>query len=270
MNQSKILRMQSGQAMTEFLVIASLVLVPLFFGVYYLAKYSDIKHATIQASRYAAFERSWDPSSTIKSDAVIQDEVRTRFFSHKQHIHYQDNPAMIGTAEVQLWRQANQGRLLNQYSDVLLTNSQAGNLGGGLLNTIAGIGSSIYGQPNRGITASTVTAPLAEIGHFPAGDPRRLNLRIAATTAIGAGSWSSSGSNSGPNSTCRTVRRGTYTDDLGGLLSPLETVMGWLEDSRLDLGLIKPDIVPPGSLIRDGSTANPQNVPYSQQSGLSC
>ncbi len=47
---------QRGQAMTEFLIVASFVLVPLFLGVPMLAKYIDIKHATIQAARYQAWE----------------------------------------------------------------------------------------------------------------------------------------------------------------------------------------------------------------------
>lgn len=45
-----------GQAMTEFLVSASFVLVPLFLGVSLLAKYIDIKQTAIQAARYQVWE----------------------------------------------------------------------------------------------------------------------------------------------------------------------------------------------------------------------
>ena len=45
-----------GQAMTEFVIAASFVLLPLFVFVPMLAKYIDFKHAAIQAARYQAWE----------------------------------------------------------------------------------------------------------------------------------------------------------------------------------------------------------------------
>lgn len=45
-----------GQAMTEFVIAATFVLVPLFVFVPMLAKYIDFKHASIQAARYQAWE----------------------------------------------------------------------------------------------------------------------------------------------------------------------------------------------------------------------
>lgn len=261
---------QAGQATTEFLVIAAAVLIPLFFGVYYLAKYADMKHATNQASRYAAFERSWDPASQVKTDAVIQDEVRVRFFSHKRDINFQDAPAQIAGAEVQLWRQANQQQLLRQYNDVQLARVAGGSLGGGIQTQVANFGATLFDQTNRGITNSTVTMEVAEVGHFAAADPRRLSLRIASTTAIGAGSWSASGSSSGPNSTCRSVGRANLARLLQPVSSALGSVMSQLESSRLTLGIIRPDLVPAGSLIQNGNTVSPQNVPVAAQSMAEC
>ena len=46
----------TGQATVEFRV-ALRVMVPLFFGMHYFARYSDVKHSAIQASRYMDFER---------------------------------------------------------------------------------------------------------------------------------------------------------------------------------------------------------------------
>lgn len=51
---NKISTNERGQAMTEFLISASFVLVPLFLGISLLGKYIDIKHAGIQAARYQA------------------------------------------------------------------------------------------------------------------------------------------------------------------------------------------------------------------------
>lgn len=49
-------RRQRGQAMTEFVIAATYVLVPLFVAVPMLAKYLDIKQAAVQAARYEAWE----------------------------------------------------------------------------------------------------------------------------------------------------------------------------------------------------------------------
>jgi len=47
---------QRGQAMTEFVIAATYVLVPLFVAVPMLAKYLDIKQTAVQAARYEAWE----------------------------------------------------------------------------------------------------------------------------------------------------------------------------------------------------------------------
>ena len=85
---------QRGQAMTEFLICASFVLVPLFLGISMLAKYIDIKQAAIQSARYEAWEYTvWyaadsemmtgfsavtQPKKTV---SATQAEARRRFFS---------------------------------------------------------------------------------------------------------------------------------------------------------------------------------------------
>lgn len=86
--------------MTETLVTASTVLVPLLLLIPLLGKYIDIKHSTIQAARYEAWEytvwygnNSEKPSGfvdgdgdtlaqPVKSPATVQNESRWRFFSN--------------------------------------------------------------------------------------------------------------------------------------------------------------------------------------------
>ena len=79
---------QAGQALVEFTIAAMTLLVPLFFMISYLAKYHDMQAATIQAARYAAWERTvyfgesdWASGTAQKSDSTIQSEIRNRFFS---------------------------------------------------------------------------------------------------------------------------------------------------------------------------------------------
>lgn len=87
-----------GQAMTEFVVSAAFVLVPLFIIIPILGKYVDMKHMAVQAARYEAWEYTVNyqdmddeqPSNFTsvapsrlpqKSLSRVQDESRRRFFS---------------------------------------------------------------------------------------------------------------------------------------------------------------------------------------------
>jgi hypothetical protein len=77
---------QRGQALAEFTIAAAFVLIPLFLMIPLLGKFMDMKATTIQAARYAAWERTaWygnaDWAAGQKSDAQIQSEVQQRFFA---------------------------------------------------------------------------------------------------------------------------------------------------------------------------------------------
>ena len=77
---------QRGQALTEFIVI-SLVLVPLFLLIPFIAKYQDMAHATEMASRYVAFEAMTlndNAKDGFKSPTQLKEEVARRFFSNAE------------------------------------------------------------------------------------------------------------------------------------------------------------------------------------------
>lgn len=80
--------------MTEFVVVASLVLIPLFVLIPLLGKYIDIKHAGIQAARYQAWEYTvWHKSNDVpdgynssngfpvKTVSQTRSEAQQRFYS---------------------------------------------------------------------------------------------------------------------------------------------------------------------------------------------
>jgi len=84
--------------MTELLITASMVLVPLLLLIPLLGKYIDIKHSTIQAARYEAWEYTvwyngtnngqsddrpdgYPNTQPVKSLTQTQMESRRRFFS---------------------------------------------------------------------------------------------------------------------------------------------------------------------------------------------
>lgn len=70
---------EDGNALTEFLVISG-VLVPAFLVMPMLGKLSDIQHSTVQASRYAVWEKTLE-GAEAKSDEQLSQEVRVRFLS---------------------------------------------------------------------------------------------------------------------------------------------------------------------------------------------
>ncbi len=85
-------RRQRGQAMTEFTVAAGLVLIPAFLLIPLLGKYIDMRHSTIQAARYEAWEYTvWHASDTppdgftqtlpVKDAGALQREAHRRFLS---------------------------------------------------------------------------------------------------------------------------------------------------------------------------------------------
>jgi len=109
----RALRPSSGQALVEFLIAATLVLIPMFLIVPLLGKYMDLKATAIQAARYAAWERTvWfghaDWAAGQKTDLQVQREIQRRFFSDTATVKLQSNDGNAtgwgGTGPKPLWR----------------------------------------------------------------------------------------------------------------------------------------------------------------------
>lgn len=109
-------RDQRGTALTEF-VIVMLFFTPILVGMPLIAKYADIKSKTIEASRYAAWERTvWSDRSARRNDGQLEvfksaDDIRAeidrRFFGNPvQGLH--DGSATIN----HMWRNRNGDFLL--------------------------------------------------------------------------------------------------------------------------------------------------------------
>jgi Flp pilus assembly protein TadG len=64
-------RAQQGQAMVEFIVAALFFLVPLFLAIAAFGKFTDVRHTTTMAARYAAWERTvWYDDAGTEFDAI--------------------------------------------------------------------------------------------------------------------------------------------------------------------------------------------------------
>jgi hypothetical protein len=257
-------RYSSGQSTVEF-IIACLVMIPLFVGIYYFARYSDIKSSAIQASRYAAFERTWDPTSNIKSDDVLKEEVRARFFTKIEKINYQDTPAGAVTS-VPLWVDVKGSNLITNHSGIVSKSDPAGKLQADPVGSILdGLNSLYFQLPSGGMIKSQVNVPLANIGHF---EPlKSINITLPAATAIGSGSWNAAGAK-GADSVCDRALRPVLSRyfDVGSIVS---FAMSLFEQSELKFGIMLPDYVPPGS-VRTNNSPGPSSTPLPSQAWNPC
>lgn len=86
---------QRGAALTEFIVIALFVLVPLYLAVQALGKFADVRHTANNAARYAAWEKTvWHEEAMSdfanfnapnqKSAAAIHNEMMVRVFNDRK------------------------------------------------------------------------------------------------------------------------------------------------------------------------------------------
>lgn len=117
-------RLQRGQSLVEALV-ATVALLPLLFAVPLIAKYQDIRHAAVSASRTAAFECSVRPEVCVEPQtrAVLADGLRRRHFArHDRDLLSNDSPvdSAAPSERNRFWVGRSGDPLLAGFSDVSL------------------------------------------------------------------------------------------------------------------------------------------------------
>ncbi|VAW93634.1 hypothetical protein MNBD_GAMMA23-663 [hydrothermal vent metagenome] len=113
-------RQQQGQAIAEFNVTAVFLLVPLFILVPLLGKYIDMKHTSVQAARYMAWERTvwfeeapkYTSTAAVKSTFILEKETISRVFGDTDKLVSASDSAGLGSDEVNLLWKDNAGRQL--------------------------------------------------------------------------------------------------------------------------------------------------------------
>jgi hypothetical protein len=111
-----------GQALVELLV-ALIAIVPLYFGVVWLAKVLDLQQAAIAAARSLAFECTVRPAACADAGEhpALAHEVRRRFFS-AQDVALRSDETATGTvpagASNAFWTDRQGARMLERYEDI--------------------------------------------------------------------------------------------------------------------------------------------------------
>ncbi|MDO4904526.1 MAG: hypothetical protein Q4A16_03085 [Lautropia sp.] len=113
---------QSGQAMTETLVIAAAVL-PFLLAVPLLAKYQDIRHASVAASRTVAFECATRPQYCADGQVAHEmvDRIRRRHFGRQDiDLHSHDTVVNqdVDQESHRFWRNPDGRPMIARFEDV--------------------------------------------------------------------------------------------------------------------------------------------------------
>ena len=246
-----------GQATSEFLA-AMLLFVPLLLGIIYLGKYADVKHQAIQASRYAAFERALDPSTSNEDPTMLAEETKARFFTdgsrNNGKIGFQDTTSGLSTASTlnPLWTQLDRTAMIANYSDISVNVTQ-GSINSGLLSATNSVGSTMFKLPSGGQAEADVEVPLVNVPSFPA--LNNLNLKIGATTVVAGDTWNAAGASDEANHFTIIAVPGRALSFLNGILSPIYQLLS--DTNGPQFGCLKPDVVPDSTA--PGANASPND-----------
>jgi hypothetical protein len=259
MKSRRELKLQRGQAVTEFVAAMALFL-PLIMGVIYVFKYGDIKHQAVQASRYAAMERALDPHAQ-ESDLIIKNETVARFFRDGAQSQIGFNDAATATTsgdENPNWSQMGGAPMIAQYPDVAVK-LRSESVDSPVLAPI-NAATNLFNGLNGGFgTRADVEVPLANVAHFQ--PLSNINITIGASTVIAGDPWNGGGA-------ANVAGHQTFKSVPGKIISWLNSIPGgnllfeWLADTPApQFGCVKPDVVP--AAAAPGAQYNPQDNPTS-------
>lgn len=133
-----LLTKDKGHALPEFVAMGA-VFLPLVLMVPMMGKVADIDNTSIQASRYAAWERTV-ASEADKTNPVLQMEVRRRFFQKADVFIKTDEAPQTGNANQNvLWRGYANDRFMTDVTQDVQVTTTNGDTPGSMAGTVTGI-----------------------------------------------------------------------------------------------------------------------------------
>lgn len=239
-----------GQAMVETLV-ALLVVIPLWMGIFYVSRWHDLQHATIAAARHAAFE-SWVAAGT-EDPARVEALTRRRIFD--------DDPARFSAAAPvaaqavanrPLWQDSSGARLVAAPGPSVVVGrarqpeeiADAERFAFGLIGPARALGGPPFDLQREAARGATVTVPVAHAADLPA-PLGGLRFDLVERRQLLVDPWAAA-------SPAQVERRTAALSTAAGLqalvrpLEPLRWAVALVEPSfaRLCLGRVEADIVP--------------------------
>ncbi len=201
---------QEGQALTEVVVVAGFVLVPLLLLGVYVGKWAYVQNRSIEAARYAAWERVVSPAnppqgrswSSLKSDTDLQHEVAIRFFGGRgERLTAVTGSADAGTlasgsSREPLLRKHDGEPLLVERENNITVNTRQEGLDPGLVGGLNNALNKLTNNPlaSTGPTVATVSTTVAGLpqrifAEVGLGNP----LQFTAQAAVLTDPWTANG-----------------------------------------------------------------------------
>jgi hypothetical protein len=267
--------------MVELIIVASLVLVPLFLAIPLLGKYLDIRSTAVQTARYAAWERTvWyggDAASSLgwfgvsrqwqaneKNDDQIRRELGVRQLSETSATDGFSNADRSANdfqnSTKTIWQDRSGQRLLANYSDIqnAVANDQAPGTLSLILDPIANFASTLgpFTLEMDGKYSAKVTIKVKDIDmdHFLA---KASTKDFSETNVLLANGWSANGPDGDDKTSVKQQVKGLvpfsiFTATIAGvpIMDYIQTAVSVFlpEASKLELGKIEPNNVPPDRL----------------------
>lgn len=209
-NAGRIAKGEGGKALTETVVVAGFILVPLFILGIYVGKWAYLQDRAIEAARYAAWERVVSPATppknrdwvSLKSDADLANEVRIRFFGGRaERLTAVTGSAAAadlakGSSDEPLLRKHDGEPLLVKREENITVNTREEAFDGGwanramnALNRLAGNPMEMTGPTVTSVTVSAAGLPQRIFREVGLGNP----LQFKAQAAVLADAWTANG-----------------------------------------------------------------------------
>ncbi|MHB0889486.1 hypothetical protein [Acidithiobacillus sp.] len=242
---------ESGQSLTEFVVVAAFALIPLFFLVIYTGKWSFTQLRAFEAARYVAWERTiWRDQaprgrewSATKSDADLRNEAAVRFFGgHNGGLSNTDTGGGNNVDPI-LTRHDGQPLLRDLGNIQVATHEEP--VSTGVSMKFLGTLMKLTDTPLRmtGPTAVTVSVQLEGLpgfGYLP-GNPLAKGPQFTAQAAVLTDAWTANG----PAEEARIVQKFLPSQLMDNTaINAVKAVGGWLfpELNRLYFGYVDPEV----------------------------
>ncbi|MGZ5788897.1 MAG: hypothetical protein ACXWJF_05560 [Burkholderiaceae bacterium] len=265
--------------MVELIIVASLVLVPLFLAIPLLGKYLDIRSTAVQTARYAAWERTvWyggDAASSLgwfgasnqwqanaKTDDQIRRELGVRQLSETTDAFSNSDRSAsdFQNATKTLWQDRSGSKLLAKYSDIqnTVSSSQAPGTMNLILDPIANFASTLgpFTLEMDGEYTAKVTIKVKDFDtdHFLT---KTSTKDFSEFNVLLANGWSANGPDGDDKTSTKQQVKGLvpfsiFTATIAGVpvMDFIQTAVSVFlpEASKLELGKIEPNNVPPDRL----------------------
>lgn len=249
------LKKQGGQGMVGLLTAILFVLVPLALAVNYISKVGDARHKSLEAARYATWERTvWHQSSSRynrKSDIDISREINQRVFGEQDKaLDSREDKQSVSADSINLdanlyaWDGGGERMLIppegsSELNNLTIAERRAPGSFSGIMNRVVG---TMFGLDQNGFYNSTIRLNL-----FKKPDLELLgseDLTLTSNNAMLVGAWNANGP-AGVRSTVRRTVPTSLLDNSGfRTIRNMASSVGFRELGRFEPGKVEAEWIP--------------------------